>query len=227
MTYVMSDIHGCYDKYVKMLEKIYFSEGDILYILGDVVDRGQNGMKVLLNIAEHNNIILLMGNHDQEALLLLSQLYKLIEEEVSDELLEAYQMWLADGGSSTVSEFLQLGVNEQIKILQEMKKALYYKEIVINDVKYLLAHTVPEKEELKEIKSCDLEAFLLGEPEYEKQYFEDVIIITGHTPTHYIDKNFKGKIWRGKNHIAVDCGAVYGNSLGCICLETGEEYYSK
>lgn len=227
MTYVMSDIHGCYDKYVKMLEKIYFSEGDILYILGDVVDRGQNGMKVLLNIAEHNNIILLMGNHDQEALLLLSQLYKLIEEEVSDELLEAYQMWLADGGSSTVSEFLQLGVNEQIKILQEMKKALYYKEIVINDVKYLLAHTVPEKEELKEIKSCDLEAFLLGEPEYEKQYFEDVIIITGHTPTEYIDKASKGRIWCGNNHIAVDCGAVYGNPLGCICLETGEKYYSE
>lgn len=227
MTYVMSDIHGCYDKYVKILEKINFSEGDILYILGDVVDRGQNGMKVLLNIAEHNNIILLMGNHDQEALLLLSQLYKLIEEEVSDELLEAYQIWLADGGSSTVSEFLQLSEDDQIKTLQEMKKALYYKEIVINDVKYLLAHTVPEKEELQHIKSCELEAFLMGEPEYEKQYFEDVIIITGHTPTHYIDKNFKGKIWRGNNHIAVDCGAVYGNSLGCICLETGEEHYSK
>ena len=60
MTYVMSDIHGCYDKYVKVLEKINFSEGDILYILGDVVDRGPNGMKVLLNIAEHKNIILMM-----------------------------------------------------------------------------------------------------------------------------------------------------------------------
>ncbi len=227
MTYVMSDIHGCYDKYVEMLAKIEFSTEDRLYILGDVVDRGSNGMKVLLDIAKHNNIILLMGNHDQEALLLLSQLYKLIEEEVSDELLEVYQMWLSDGGNATVSEFLQLSEEEQIRALQEMKKALYYKEIIVNDVKYLLAHTVPEKEELQDIKNCDLEAFLLGEPEYEKQYFEDVIIITGHTPTHYIDKNFKGKIWRGNNHIAVDCGAVYGNSLGCICLETGEEHYSR
>ena len=90
MTYVMSDIHGCYDKYVEMLAKIEFSTEDRLYILGDVVDRGSNGMKVLLDIAKHNNIILFMGNHDQEALLLLSQLYKLIEEEVSDELLEVY-----------------------------------------------------------------------------------------------------------------------------------------
>ncbi|MEE1257580.1 MAG: metallophosphoesterase [Lachnospiraceae bacterium] len=227
MTYVMSDIHGCYNKYVEMLAKIEFSTADRLYILGDVVDRGSNGMKVLLDIAKHNNIILLMGNHDQEALLLLSQLYKLIEEEVSDELLEVYQMWLSDGGNATVSEFLQLSVEEQIKALQELKNALYYKEVIINDVKYLLAHTVPEKEELQDIKSCDSEAFLMGEPEYEKQYFEDVIIITGHTPTEYIDQASKGRIWRGNNHIAVDCGAVYGNSLGCICLETGEEYYSE
>lgn len=40
MTYAMSDLHGRYDLYIKMLEKINFSEGDTLYILGDFVDRG-------------------------------------------------------------------------------------------------------------------------------------------------------------------------------------------
>ena len=38
-TYVMSDIHGEYEKYCRMLEKIALSEEDTLYILGDVVDR--------------------------------------------------------------------------------------------------------------------------------------------------------------------------------------------
>ena len=38
MIYVMSDLHGCYDKYERMLKKISFSKDDILYILGDVVD---------------------------------------------------------------------------------------------------------------------------------------------------------------------------------------------
>ena len=32
--YAMSDLHGCYDKYIKMLEKISFSDSDTLYILG-------------------------------------------------------------------------------------------------------------------------------------------------------------------------------------------------
>ena len=40
MIYVMSDLHGCFDKYLLMLEKIKLSEKDTLYILGDVVDRG-------------------------------------------------------------------------------------------------------------------------------------------------------------------------------------------
>ena len=43
MIYAMSDLHGCYNLYVKMLEKINFSDEDTLYLLGDYVDRGDNG----------------------------------------------------------------------------------------------------------------------------------------------------------------------------------------
>ena len=41
------------DKYIKMLEKINFSDSDTLYILGDVVDRGPDGIKILLDIAKN------------------------------------------------------------------------------------------------------------------------------------------------------------------------------
>ena len=33
MTYVMSDIHGCYDKYQSMLAAIHFAADDTLYVL--------------------------------------------------------------------------------------------------------------------------------------------------------------------------------------------------
>ena len=39
MIYVMSDIHGMYDKYIEMLELINLREHDSLYILGDIVRR--------------------------------------------------------------------------------------------------------------------------------------------------------------------------------------------
>lgn len=43
MIYVMSDIHGCYEKYRAMLKAIKFAEDDALYVLGDVLDRGPDG----------------------------------------------------------------------------------------------------------------------------------------------------------------------------------------
>ena len=63
--------------------------------------------------------------------------------------------------------------------------------------------------------------------EYEKEYFPDKYIVTGHTPTGFIDKAYKGRIYRKNNHIAIDCGAVFGNPLGCICLDTFEEFYTE
>mgnify|MGYP001147603007 CR=1 FL=1 len=39
MIYVMSDIHGEYDKFKEVLKQINLQKEDLLYVLGDVVDR--------------------------------------------------------------------------------------------------------------------------------------------------------------------------------------------
>ena len=46
-TYVISDIHGEYGKFMELLDIIHFSDEDILYVLGDVVDRGKNPVKTV------------------------------------------------------------------------------------------------------------------------------------------------------------------------------------
>ena len=103
MVYVMSDLHGCYDKYKRMLERISFSKEDVLYILGDVVDRGPNGMEILLDIAERENVFLFRGNHEEQAGILLSNLYRILEgEDYPKELLKCYELWLSDGGKPTM-----------------------------------------------------------------------------------------------------------------------------
>jgi len=48
--YVMSDLHGEADRFHAMLKKIGFSEDDTLIILRDVVDRGPDGINLLLEI---------------------------------------------------------------------------------------------------------------------------------------------------------------------------------
>ena len=47
MIYVMSDLHGCYEDYIKMLKLINFNDSDYLYILGDVCDRGKQSIEVI------------------------------------------------------------------------------------------------------------------------------------------------------------------------------------
>ena len=71
MIYAMSDLHGCYDKYIKMLEKINFGDNNTLYILGDIVDRGPDGIKILQDTMKRKNVIVIRGNHDYTAYRLL------------------------------------------------------------------------------------------------------------------------------------------------------------
>lgn len=35
MIYIIADIHGCYNEYMELLDKINFSDEDDLYVLGD------------------------------------------------------------------------------------------------------------------------------------------------------------------------------------------------
>lgn len=50
-----------------------------------------------------------------------------------------------------------------------------------------------------------------------------------YTPTQSIEVNPNpGYIYRANNHIALDCCAFYKKGrLAAICLETGEEFYSR
>ena len=58
------------------------------------------------------------------------------------------------------------------------------------------------------------------------RYFDDKFIITGHTPTQNIkDNDNPGYIYINKNNIDIDCGATYGERLGCLRLDDMKEYY--
>lgn len=49
-TYVISDIHGEYEKFMELLEEIELEENDTLYVLGDVLDRGEHPIKTVLKL---------------------------------------------------------------------------------------------------------------------------------------------------------------------------------
>lgn len=225
MIYVMSDLHGCYDKYKRMLKEIRFGDSDTLYVLGDVVDRGPKGLKILLDMSRRKNVVFLWGNHDFLAMQILNKMYDQMGF-VSDEMELCLQMWVFDGGNTTWDEFERISPQNRRKVLEYLLTGRSHVQIEVNGRKFFLAHTVPVKMKMLNLQDCKIDDFLEGTPEYEQTYYEDEYIVTGHTPTGLIAEEYSGRIYVKNNHIAIDCGAVFENGrLGCIRLNDMKEYY--
>ena len=214
MRYLISDIHGCYDQYRQLLQKINFSSQDELYVLGDAVDRGSDPIKVLQDLMRRPNVIYILGNHDLEMYLLLNKLTaeiteKNCETQITSELLEAYSLWLSDGGAVTVKQFQKLSRDDQQEILDFLADAL--------------ANFSSEKE----LEDYDLYDFVEGRADYGRRYFSDknVYLVTGHTPTPLIDGWNRAEVYKENGHIAIDCGCCMGGRLAAYCIETGETTY--
>ena len=60
MTCVLSDVHGHYGKYMAMLDAIGLRPEGALYVLGGVVDRGPEPMRILQNMMSRSTIRLLV-----------------------------------------------------------------------------------------------------------------------------------------------------------------------
>ena len=231
MIYVMSDIHGLYDQYKQMLDKINFKDNDTLYVLGDVVDRGEQPMKVLHDMSMRANIYPIMGNHDYIAAILLERLSVEITENnyathIDDNIMELLAAWFQDGGKPTLDDYERLPLDEREYILEYLKEFAPYETVTVNGQRYILTHAgLHESADLRNLDSFDLKDYVTATIDYSKIYFKDAILVTGHTPTFHLGEEWRSKVFRANNHLAIDTGGVFGENFACVCLDTGEEFY--
>ena len=232
MIYVMSDLHGAFNRYIAMLEKIDFGADDELYVIGDVVDRGAEPIKVLQYMMTRQNIIPIMGNHEVMALdglkLLSGDISTDIVNHLSSEQLEMMSAWIKIGATSTIKGFTALGSNEQTKILEYISGFLPYKKVSAGGNDYLLVHAgIDGFDPDRPLNEYPIDALVWGRIDYEIPYYDDVYTVSGHTPTQGIPENPRpGYIFRANKHIAIDCGACRRDGrLACLCLDTLEEFY--
>ena len=231
MIYVMSDLHGNYMKYLQMIEKIKLNKDDLLYILGDVIDRGDDGLKILFDMMKRPNVIPLLGNHEYMAYTVLKKLNVEItaynyNTHLDETSIEAYENWMFNGGITTCQKFTELSREQREEIIDYIGEFELYEELEVGDREFLLVHGgIGEFEEEKDIEECNLHEVIWSRCDYSKQYYKNKFLVTGHTPTYNISKDYDGKIYIKNNHIAIDCGVSHGKSLGCICLDTLDEFY--
>ena len=74
MTYVISDLHGCLDQWRAILEQIKLKENDMMFVLGDIIDRGPEPITLLFDLMERPNVYPILGNHECSMLLCVQSL---------------------------------------------------------------------------------------------------------------------------------------------------------
>lgn len=231
-TYVISDIHGCYEEYMDLLEKINFSDQDELYVLGDAMDRGPEPIRVIRDLMRRPNVFYIIGNHDLMFLSVISSLAAEITKGSMNSLTadthQSYQHWMQDGGKTTVTQFLKLSHHEQRDILEYLEEAAPYAMLVEKNCLYVLVHAgIKNFSADKELDEYDPTDFLWERADYGRRYYpsERIFLVTGHTPTPLIRKDRKPLVYQENGHIAIDCGCVFGGTLAAYCIETEQVAY--
>ena len=126
-TYVMSDIHGEYNKFMAMLGLINFSDKDTLFVTGDVVDRGPEPIKLLKELSFKSNVFCLLGNHELIAIDVLTDLLVEIKEEnfethIDTSIINKLINYQSNGGDITLAQFKHLPYEERFELLDFLKE---------------------------------------------------------------------------------------------------------
>ena len=213
MIYCMSDIHGEFDRYLSMLQKICFTDEDTMYILGDVIDRGRYGIDILLDIMDRPNVHMILGNHEFMCLATLGP----------NSEIDARRIWQQNGGGVTRSCLLYgSGKQHRGKIIRFLMNLPDHMDVVVNGRAFHLVHGYPGDDKRDRIWSRP-------EPDSPAPMAGTTVIV-GHTPTVYLrgcDGN-PYRIWHGNEIIGIDCGC--GNQtelrrLACLRLDDMREFY--
>lgn len=230
MVYVCSDLHGYpIEKFKKLLKSVNFSNDDDLYVLGDVIDRGPDGIKLLKWMMLQPNVELILGNH--EAMMLACNfLFEEITEDSIDRLtgtkLQTYSVWLSNSGQPTLNALSAMRKSEIKYLLEYLREAPLYEVLTVNDRDFLLVHSglgsFDKNKKLSEYSPTDL---LWNRPDLNQKYFDDVTVIFGHTPTVYYGEEHKGKPVKTESWIDIDVGAGLGLNPLLLRLDDMKEFY--
>ena len=244
-TYAIGDIHGCYNKFLNMLDAINFQEDDEIICVGDYIDRGMQSFEMLKWIEDYPyNFMLIQGNHEAEFIVNIEILKKFAnkiginDNDINDSKL-LYQTickipQIQNAYFDNYRTIYELIFNHDMPLSQLviwadiMSKMPFMYVKRINNIKHIIIHAGYNDDN-------NINTYIYGRCE---SYSKDTIIVAGHTPTIFYDEFAynNGNVYKSYNkklnsmYINVDCGCAYNNQyhnakLACIRLEDMKEYY--
>ena len=229
--YVMSDVHGESDRFRKILKYIHFSSDDVLYIIGDVIDRGDDGILLLREIMDQSNMKLILGNHELMFLNATARNASLME----------VQSWIWNGGEVTLKAFQMLDRVEKNKIRHFLECCPDHASVTVHDTDcYYLVHGWPGSstyERCWKHPPCGINSknpitgkkLIVGHTIILRLHTENSIE-QGRCIERMLEKNEHLRISKSSDFIAIDCGCGHFDipvrRLSCLRLDDGKVFYA-
>lgn len=217
--FVMTDLHGRYDLFAKIIDEISFTKKDLLIVMGDSCDRGEYTYELYNWYAtrqnEGYNIIHLLGNHEE--MLLKSKTDK-----------RYYLNWTYNGGNKTMKSFFrnQNKIEDFEKYLEQ--EEFYNTEWIFEFIKKM-PNIVEGKNHLfvhagidfsKRLSEQKIEYIVWTRDNWQKNNRTGKRVYYGHTP------QLEG-ISVINNCINLDRGAFYTGVLSCVEIKGNKIYTVK
>ena len=225
MKYVISDIHGEYSLFLELINKIGFSNSDELYVCGDVIEKGDDSVKLTKWLMARPNVHCIRGNHEEMFL----NFYHVLMRETKDydEVLEKLRDYVQGDG-----HLLDWDTVEWLETLP------YY----IETDDFICVHAgVPlcENGGIPPLEKVRVEELL-----YNRKFkspdvlpVESKCVFYGHTSSMsvfpdariitYLRGGTEGKDFKDYIKVHLDTGTFTSGILGCFCIDTCTTHFVK
>jgi len=206
--FVISDIHGCFNTFRTLIEKIEFQTSDQLFLLGDYVDRGPLSVEVVDLIIElqaaGNQVYPLIGNHEEELMLFPE--------------FNSVHYVQAQIEANNLTGFFNDDYKFKDKYLKFFNSLSYYFEL--DD--FILVHAGFDFENSKPFEDKESMTFIRNW-QYKEKPAKGKTIIHGHTPRKFDE--IYNKIQSRFNIMPLDNGCVFNrfkNMGNLLCLRLND-----
>lgn len=193
--YAVTDLHGKFDLWQQIQN--YCKPEDTIYFLGDAIDRGPDGIKIIKSLFSDSRVIYLKGNHEEMMVLAIKEFFKNYDSLHWLEESTKIRTWAFNGGNLTMNDFFQLEEQERLDIIRKLDSL--DESLVIQNEKnqsIFLSHAGTNfndtQESLEKITNgynpflWDRRHFVTPWPQEEK--YQNMYMVHGHTPTPFIIK---------------------------------------
>lgn len=252
-TWVVGDVHGCYDEFMALLENKEIKKEDTIILIGDIIDRGPKSLEMIKwameNITKDGKYQMILGNHEDNVI----QDFKFVKricdqsdtiEEINEPI---HRLHCHYGFDSYMEEQGYKTIGDVIDIIDWFMSLPLYKKLTIKKdngdyQNYVIAHAwFYDKYDSNDDDGDWYRNKILWERDiddfgdiYELMDYksdDNAILIHGHTPTIAINdciKKDKNEVLFREHSINIDCGCVfenYGGNLAAIRLEDHKVIY--